>query len=630
MIRTQSLTRRFVAGLATCIAAIGIAAGPALVATPAAHAADDKTLTIANTQDIDSLNPFLAYYASSTQIGRLMYDFLTAYDPKDDHPIGGIADRWTTSADKLTWTYHIRSGEKWSDGKPVTAQDAAFTFNKIMQNQATWGKANGSFTANFQSVTATSPQTLVIKTKAPQATMLALDVPIVPQHIWKNVKDVTKYPNDQGPVVGDGPFILTEWKQGQYVKLEANKNYWRGAPKIDQLIFQTYKDSDAAVQALIKGEVDMVSGLTAAQATALKKQKNIALNQANGKRFEELSFNSGAKTTKGKPVGDGNPALKDQRVRLALTYAIDKDTIVKKVEGGYAQVGEGYIPALYKTYHWNPPANEKRSFDLAKANQLLDQAGYPKHSNGKRYGKDGKPLTFRYTAHVEKSDEKTIGAYITGWFRDLGIGVTVQMESDTKLNQDLANGKWDLMMGGWTVNPDPDYVLSIQQCSARPATQPNGSVGTDQYYCDPAYDKLYKQQLADFNRVTRAAAVKKMQEVMYQDAPNDILYYPNSLEAYRKDLFGGFQKQPDPGGQILNQDGFWGIYSATPASELSDSAKNKDNSSTGTTSTASNRSSGGGGHGALIGTIIGVVVVLALGGGAFAMRRKRATVDERE
>jgi peptide/nickel transport system substrate-binding protein len=628
MIRTQSLTRRLVAGITTCIAAVGIAAGPALVAAPAAHAADDKTLTIALTQDIDSLNPFLAYYASSTQIGRLMYDFLTAYDPKDDHPVGGIADRWTTSADKLTWTYHIRNGEKWSDGQPVTAQDAAFTFNKIMQNQATWGQANGSFTTNFKSVTASDAHTLVIKTKAPQATMLALDVPIVPEHIWKNVKDVTKYPNDQGPVVGDGPFILTEYKAGQYVKFEANKHYWRGAPKINQLIFQTYKDSDAAVQALIKGEVDMVNGLTAAQATALKKQKNITLNQANGKRFEELSFNSGAETTKGVPVGNGNPALKDPKVRLALTYAIDKNTIVNKVEGGYAQVGEGYIPALYKTYHWNPPASEKRSFDLNKANQLLDQAGYKKHSDGKRYGKNGKPLNFRYTYHQESSDEKLIGSYITGWFRDLGIGVTAQAESDTKLNDDLPKGTWDLLMGGWTVNPDPDYVLSIQQCSSRPTT-PTGTSSTDQYWCDPKYDTLYKQQLADFNQVSRAATVKQMQEIMYQDAPNDILYYPNTLEAYRSDLFGGFQKQPEPGGQILNQDGFWGIYSATPASELSDSAKNN-NGNSGASKATSNKSSGGGGHGALIGTIVGIVVVLALGGGAVAMRRKRATVDERE
>src|SRR5882757_9300423 len=125
MIRRHPLTRRLIAGAATCLAVAGLTAGPALIAAPPAQAANDKTLTVALTQDVDSLNPFLAYFSSSTQIGRLMYDFLTAYDPKDDHPVGGLADKWTTSADKLTWTYHIRDNEKWSDGQPVTAQDAA-------------------------------------------------------------------------------------------------------------------------------------------------------------------------------------------------------------------------------------------------------------------------------------------------------------------------------------------------------------------------------------------------------------------------------------------------------------------------------------------------------------------------
>ncbi|HEX3816203.1 MAG TPA: peptide ABC transporter substrate-binding protein [Mycobacteriales bacterium] len=616
-----------VAGLAAVGLAAGLTAGPALVgAAPAQAANDGKTLTVALTQDIDSLNPFLAYYASSTQLGRLMYDFLTAYDPKDDHPVPGVADKWSTSADKLTWTYHIRTNEKWSDGKPVTAQDVSFTYNKIMSNPD-WAAANGSFVTNFKSVTAPDAHTVVIKTKAPQATMLALDIPIVPEHVWKSVKDIKKYANDQGPVVGDGPFILTDYKAGQYVKLEANKNYWRGAPKISQLIFTTYKTSDAAVLALRKGEVDMVNGLTAAQATAIKKQKNVTLNQAQGKRFTELSFNSGAETTKGVKVGDGNPALKDKKLRVALTYAIDKQTLASKVEGNYAQVGEGYIPALYKTYHWDPPAGTKRSFDLEKANSLLDAAGYKKNSDGKRVGKDGKPLNFRYTAHVENDDEKTIGSFITGWFNDLGIGVTVQMESGTKLNQDLANGKWDMMVGGWTVNPDPDYVLSIQQCSARPDSPPNGSVGTDQYWCDPEYDKLYAQQLADFDQTSRAATVKQMQAIMYADAPSDILFYKDTLEAYRSDLFGGFQKQPDPGGQILNQDGFWGIYSATPASELSTKGDGG-NKATGSSNASSSDS--GGGHTTLIVVIVVIVVVLAGGGGALAMRRKKTSADERE
>ncbi|HVX46506.1 MAG TPA: ABC transporter substrate-binding protein, partial [Mycobacteriales bacterium] len=277
----RSMYSRMLAALGATVAAGALIAAPTLAGT--AHADGTKTLTIALTQEIDSLNPFQAYFSSSTQIGRLMYDFLTAYDAKDTHPIGGVADKWSYTKDKKTWTFHIADGHKWSDGKPVTAQDVAFTYNLIMTNEDA-AKANGNFVTNFKSVVAKDDHTLVITTKAPQATMLALDIPIVPEHIWKGQSPKNYKPEDHLPAVGDGPFILTDYKAGQYVKFKANKDYWRGAPKIDQLVFQEFSNPDAAVQALQKGEVDLISGTNAAQTRALEKDKNITVNKAQGKR----------------------------------------------------------------------------------------------------------------------------------------------------------------------------------------------------------------------------------------------------------------------------------------------------------------------------------------------------------
>ncbi|MFD7947899.1 ABC transporter substrate-binding protein, partial [Streptomyces sp. NPDC059744] len=293
--------------LASGAAALALAAGsivpgmPLGAAPQQAQAADNgkTTLTVAVAQSVDSLSPFLAQRLMSTSVHRLMYDFLTNYDPKDNHTVPGLATKWEPSADKLTWTYTIRSNSKWSDGQQTTAEDAAWTFNKMMTDEGA-ATANGSFVANFKKVTAPSPEKLVIELKQPQATMAALDVPIVPKHVWEKVGDFSKFNNDtKFPIVGNGPYILTDYKVDQYVKLKANKSFWRGAPKFDELVFKTYKDQDAAVAALRKGEVSFVAGapaLTPAQAASLKGDKNIKVNEGPGRRFFALATNPGAQT----------------------------------------------------------------------------------------------------------------------------------------------------------------------------------------------------------------------------------------------------------------------------------------------------------------------------------------------
>ncbi len=616
---------------------LGIMGAPALAPKTPAHAADSKTLTVALTQDIDTLNPFQAILSSSTQIGRLMYDFLTAYAPSDDHPVPGLATKWVSSKDGLTWTYTIRDNAKWTDGQPVTANDVAFTYNKMMTNKDA-AVANGNFTGNFKSVTAPDAHTVVIKTKTPQATMLALDIPIVPEHTWKSVKNYATFQNDKNPV-SDGPFQLAEYKPGQYIKFKANPTYWRGKAKYDQLIFQEYKNTDATVQALRKGEVDIISGLTPAQAKSLKGQKGITLNIGKGKRFYEMSFNSGAATAAGKPIGNGNPALKDKQVRVALATAIDNDVIVQRVLGGYGTVGTGYIPELYTTYHWAPPAGQERKFDLAKANSILDQAGYKKGSDGIR-AKGGVKLDFKLTLHSDSDEDSKIANYLTGWYKDIGVHLKPQAVSDDELNAELGKGDFDLVAGGWTVNPDPDYVLSIQTCSQRPDTA-NGGGNTDQFFCNKQYDQLYKEQLGSAaDPAKRAAYVKQMQQIIYDDVPGTILYYPDKMEAYRSDKWGGFVVQPQPGGAILNQDGFWGLYSATPKADLpsnaptvgADNGSNKSASPSASSATANKASDDSGGSsntGLIIGIVVAVVVILGAGGG-FAVMRRRGAADDRE
>ncbi|MET8128755.1 MULTISPECIES: ABC transporter substrate-binding protein [unclassified Streptomyces] len=607
--------------LASGAAALALAAGsivpgmPVGAAPQQAQAADNgkTTLTVAVAQSVDSLSPFLAQRLMSTSVHRLMYDFLTNYDPKDNHTVPGLATKWEPSADKLTWTYTIRSNSKWSDGQQATAEDAAWTFNKMMTDEGA-ATANGSFVANFKKVTAPSPEKLVIELKQPQATMAALDVPIVPKHVWEKVGDFSKFNNDtKFPIVGNGPYILTDYKVDQYVKLKANKSFWRGAPKFDELVFKTYKDQDAAVAALRKGEVSFVAGapaLTPAQAASLKGDKNIKVNEGPGRRFFALATNPGAQTKDGKKFGDGNKALLDQKVRQALFLSIDRKTIIDKVFQGHAVEGQGYIPPRFSDYFWQPSDSQKLSYDPDRAGKLLDQAGY-KLKGDQRVGKDGKPLDLRILCHATDPNDKAIGKYLKEWWGKLGIGLKVDCRDDVSVP--WYAGEYDLAFDGWSVNPDPDFVLGIHTCSALPA-KAKESAATDNFICDKTYDELYKKQLAEYDPAKRADIVKQMESWMYDSGYMNIIAYPNAVEAYRTDQIKSITTMPEAAGNIYGQDGYWSWWSAVPAA-----ADGKNGSAA---------DSGGSSTGVVIGIVVAVVVVA--GGGFLLARRRRSTAEERE
>lgn len=606
--------------LASGAAALALAAGSIVPGVPfgpapqQAQAADSdgKTLTVAVAQSVDSLSPFLAQKLLSTSVSRLMYDFLTNYDPKDNHAVPGLATKWEPSADKLTWTYTIRPNSKWSDGQQATAEDAAWTFNKMMTDEAA-AQANGSFVTNFKKVTAPSPTQLVIELKEPQATMAALDVPIVPQHVWEKVKDFSKFNNDtEFPIVGNGPFVLSDYKVDQYVKLKANKDFWRGKPKFDELVFKTYKDQDAAVAALRKGEVSFVAGspaLTPAQAASLKGDANIKVNEGPGRRFFALATNPGAQTKDGKKFGNGNKALLDQKVRQALFLSIDRKTIIDKVFQGHAVEGQGYIPPRFSEYAWQPSASQSLAYDPAKAGQLLDQAGY-ELKDGKRVGKDGKALDLRILCHATDPNDKAIGKYLKEWWGKLGVGLKVDCLDDVSVP--WYAGEYDLAFDGWSVNPDPDFVLGIHTCAALPV-KAKASASTDNFICDKTYDELYKKQLAEYDPAKRADLVGQMQSWLYDSGYMSVIAYPNAVEAYRTDQIASITTMPEAAGNIYGQDGYWSWWSAVPAG--SDGANG--DSDSGSSST-----------GIVIG-IVAAVVVLA-GGGFLLSRRRRTTADERE
>lgn len=587
-----------------------IAAGLAVLSTPVVALAQDtqqpKALRVAVTGTIATMNPFTAYHLGDTEIGRVMYAFLTSYSQQDFSPQPGLADKWSTSADKLTWTYHIRSGMKWSDGQPITAKDVAWTFNKIMTDKAA-AAANGNFVTNFDTVTAVDDGDVAIKTKTPQVTMLALDVPIVPEHVWSKVTDVGKYENLQYPVVGSGPFTLTNFTQGQSVTLKANPAYYGQKPAYDQLEFRHYDNVDAAVQGLKNGDVDVVSNLTPAQFSALQSTPNVTVVKSRQGRQNDLLVNYQAQTNTHQPVGDANPVLKDPKVRQAIAQSVDVKTLVDKAYGGLAEPGSGYVPAVFAEYHWSPDASQEQKFDLTAAAKLLDDAGYAKGPDGVRLDKQGKPINLRLLVDNGNPQFMSAAQFIKGWLNQIGLGVTIQAVSSDAVTDAGSAGKYDLQINAWTGNPDPDAMLAPQTCGNLPDAEGNGT--TENFMCDQQIDQLYKAQQSELDQAKRAQDVKDLQARLYSLDSSIVFAYPNALEAYRSDRWSSFGLQPAQGGSITHQNGYYGYLLAQPVGSTS------------------------GGGGANTGLIIGivVVVVVVLGGGAFLLsRRRRAGADERE
>lgn len=587
-------------------------AGPALAAE-----GDPVTMTVGITQDVDSLNPFTGIVAEAYEIWGLMYDTLTGYAQKDFAPVPSLAESWETSEDGLTWTYTLHEGVTFSDGEPLTADDVVYTFQRIIDGsyeQTNWG----NYVALITDVKATDDRTVVMTTSEPSPIMLAMPIPILPQHVWAEidgtaVADYSNEPDEPGGAVGSGPFRLVEHRANQFLRLAANPDYWAGAPKLDAVDFRIFTNQDSMAQALRRGEIDVADSLEANVFDSLKGVDGITAVAASYSGFDELSMNVGAALDDGTPIGDGHPALQDVRVRRAIAHAVDTGTLVQRALGGYGEPGTTIIPPLYSRLHLEP--SDPYTFDLDEANRLLDEAGYAPGADGVRMMPDGsRRLSFRLVARQESPSSQTSVQFIAGWLADIGIETDVQVISEDTLTEVIGNGEFDMFEWGWVVEPDPDYQLSTFTCASRSYVDAGVTYAnlSDSFYCNPAYDALYDQQARQIDLAERADTVREMQQMLYDDVPYVVTYYYDNLEAYRSDRFTNFSPQPDPGGSLLFQ---WGVYSYRSVEALP-------------AGSAGAGASGGNGTTITIGVLAGVVVV-ALGGFLF-LRSRRRPADEVE
>jgi peptide/nickel transport system substrate-binding protein len=519
-------------------------------AAPAA-AADPVVLRVGTTQDLDASNPFNTYLVSGYEVFQLTYNLLVEFD-KDAKPAPGFAESWTREPDRVV--FKIRDGMKWSDGTPATSKDACYSWGLAVDAIADGSYIGAGYLdpgvkdAGVTKVECPDDKTFIAYTTDQSERIFQVYVPILPEHIYgsKDYKAIAEDTFDP-PLVGTGPYILQEWKTGQYARFTRNPEYWGPQGFEDEVVIQFFQNADTMVQALKSGEIDYARSVNADQLKQLQADPEYAtvVGKANG--WTQLAFNTYGTGT-GKTIKGGGPstqALLDPKFRDALGYAIDKDALVQRVLGGFGDPGTTIIPPILSEWHVQP--DNLRTFNPELAKQKLEAAGYVLDANGKRLDKEGKPISLRLVTPNTEANYAKAAQFVQEWYGDLGIGVTIEvLDSATVGNRvlppeagDEYKADYDIELWGWAGNPDPSALLDIFQCEQIGNT-------SDSQYCNPDYDALYELQLKQAG-AERAATLAKMQNLIYDEAPYDILYYDANTDAYRTDRFAGWQNMPADG-----------------------------------------------------------------------------------
>jgi peptide/nickel transport system substrate-binding protein len=581
--------------------------GSALAADPSASPAAGKVvLHVGWTNDPDNLNPFIGAETSSYEIWLLNYDFLTGYST-DLQPVPDLATSWDTSADGKTWTFHLRTGVKWQDGEPFTAGDVAFTYSYIIDNQM---GAYSSLTDGIDEAVAVDDQTVEIRCTRPKANMVRTWIPILPEHIWSKVSPKAAGASYQNkpPIVGTGPFQTVEVKKGDYVRMVANPTFWGKKPAIDEILFVTYQNPDTMTQDLLAGTLDAAWGIPSAQFPKIQADKSFTPISYNLLSWTYLAMNCYEGTSR------GNPVLRDPAFRVALNWALDRQKIVDLAWAGRGKPGSTIMTPdswVDPDYHWQPPADVLFTYDPAKAQQLLDEAGYKDaDGDGLREDKSGKPIRLRLWARAESPESQKTGSLLTGWLRDLGLKIDYQVMDDGiyydsiwAYQGDTYSPDFDMYLWDWDGYADPgDTLASFTTAQIENWNEPCWS--------DEEFDRVVEQANATLDPQARKDLVWKAQEIFYGQSPEIVTDYPDKLEAVNTTRWDGWTRM------------YGGTGAAFYTSYVRDSYLNL------TPKAAVGGAAGGGSTGVWIGVvavaavaILGVVAVLVL-------RRRREAAEE--
>ncbi len=498
------------------------------------------TLRIGWAGSPDTLNPGTAVLAEAFTLFDLVYDSLFNLE-LDGSIQPELVESYDVSEDGKVWTFNIHQGVMFHDGKPLTAADVAFSLDYYKAN-TDFPFANG-YTSYFDTVEAKDDSKVVVTLSEAIPNMLSqlLYLYILPEHVW------SAYPAGSAAsefenldMIGSGPFKMTEYKQGEFVRLTANKEHYAKPPKIDEVVFQTFGSQDVLVQALKTGQVDMITEMPNTAVVSLRNDPNIelVLGAPLAPSVRDVFFN--LTTAETCPADDGicsgHPALLDLTVRKALAHATDKLQIIDVALLGLGSPGTGII--MDGMGEWYNTEVKDYDYDPEAANKLLDDAGYLDTNNdGVREMPDGsRDLSFRFYWPNDVIEAPRVAELLSQMWGDIGVKLELQaLDPDALTSVCCPSFDYDIMMWGWSSDPDPGFMLSI-------LTTDEVTTGTSETgYSNPEYDELYSAQATELDPAKRQAIVWQMQDIMMRDLPYIIPYYQQQVQAFRTDRFSGWR-----------------------------------------------------------------------------------------
>ncbi|MGH1491424.1 MAG: ABC transporter substrate-binding protein, partial [Acidimicrobiales bacterium] len=387
----------------------------AVPGTASAQEDEESVLRIGLHAAEKNLNPFISPQALpiTHDFTMLVYDTLFWSQASLD-PEPWLATGAESSDDFRTWTVSLQEGVTWHDGTPFTAEDVAFTF-QYMVDQGGPGRYGHHLTDHpkFESANVIDDLTVELTFVDPVATFEMLpggDIPIVAKHIWEGVEDSTA--DATSLAIGTGPYRMTEYVPGESYRLEANADYFKGAPMVDTLIMPVIRDAQAAFAGLQTGELDFVTrNLPAPLHEPVNGNEELEIIDGSRMQSQYLMFNT------------RKPGLNNPSVRKAMSMALDVQQIVDIVEGGLGVPGNDT---------WTHPESEfahptgGHEFDPEAAATLLDGYRFPLGDDGVRANAEGVALSFTLLVNAAAPPQIRSGELVAEQLEPLGIDITVE------------------------------------------------------------------------------------------------------------------------------------------------------------------------------------------------------------
>jgi peptide/nickel transport system substrate-binding protein len=559
-----------------------------LVASPTAAAAEDEyvQIRVGTILEPDDFNPFSMTTGISYTVAWMMYEMLYTSGPERE-PYPQLAQSYEANEDGTVWTYHLVEDSYFHDGIQVTAHDVAFTFNMILENEDDCALLGG-YLKGFQDVTAVDDFTVQITLDAAKATMLAITVPILPEHRWSavveddKIKTVDLWDPDYFPdgPVGSGPMILSEYsKTSGFIKLLKHEQYHRlpgmevDTINVDEILFVIYRNEAAMTTALQTGDIDVVDGVPELLWETLLEDPVIEGQAPAALDLTEVGFNCASKelreSTDDKghdnfPRAASNLETTNLSVRQAITMATNRTQIVTEILQGLGQEADSLIPTATPFWHYYVPEEEKWPFDIDAANALLDQ-WYDRDDDDdgiRENNTSGAELEFEFY-YISATARDELSAFkIADWCEDIGVQLNLHGVAEGTLYNMWFNLEYDMFIWNWQPDVDPSFLLSVLTTDEIPENCNDITAWSDCYYSNPEYDQLYEDQLLAMDPFDRQTIVHEMQQIAYRDCPYIMLWYPCSLVAYRTDEFMDFPDMERYGGST--PDTIWFYFEVKP------------------------------------------------------------------